>query len=260
MNAVISGADRERVAFLTGIARQVLRELRIRFTEYFLREAVGSAYYTHCIYGQGAGLNPEEDSIVDQNDPVNLTIVLLDALKQFHIKNEIVGEPNPGENTSMLVTLTSDGQDKSYRNLIGFVNRSTGLVKLDKAEYPLNEIKDRIEHYVVLVPTEFSGEPEYALHRKKDSLRKALFSAAFMLFFIIIAAALYYGITRRTDFFGYPFSSSLYLELYFLIICSRWKIQVQSLVTWQGNFAPPGKTVTIARKYSLQMHPNWLEL
>jgi uncharacterized membrane protein len=187
MKSFLSGTDRERVNFLVSIGSQVLNKLQVRFTEVYLQESVANAYYINCIHPQRAGIDAE--NVVDPEDPVNLAIVLIDALKQFHIKNQISDEPRAGDDHCMLVILRRLEKKEEYNNLLGFADN-----------LPPSLLTDRAEHYVSLTATAFSGEPDYRLHRRNQILQKLRDTVAVLIVAGLFIAALYQGINYKQGF------------------------------------------------------------
>lgn len=204
MSKVLSAQDDERIWHLRSLAKQVLKALKIPFTNTYLLESIRSSYYRQLVYGQEPAFQAGGEGIVDKDDATNLLIVMLDALGQFHIKNEILNEPAHAEGTCMLMSISGSDDKASYKDTIGFINPSGDHVMFAHASYRLDEIRDRAGHYVQFARSEFSGEPNLTEHRKKERLKKIAVTAGVAIAAVAVLTALYAGITFHTDLYWLP--------------------------------------------------------
>ena len=65
----------------------------------------------------------ENFTVADRDDASNLAIVLLDALKVFHVKNEVVESPAHTDDSLMLAVRKQGERPTSYQQLLKIVEK-----------------------------------------------------------------------------------------------------------------------------------------
>jgi uncharacterized membrane protein len=177
-----SETDREKQVFLYTMARLCLQKLHIDFTEQFLKQAIAQAYQSTMEINYPDAEDENKVSVADKEDPSNLAIVLLDALKRYHIKNEVCDTPANEPNSVTLIIFSKQQEEQNYRQLLH-------LMGTDHSPE-----KNSVENYVTLRRSKFTGEPDYILNRNSGRIKKAAGFIISALLSLALALSVYNGI------------------------------------------------------------------
>lgn len=161
MNTIES--DNLKQEFLFNLGKQCLQKLKVKFTEDFLKEAIRKAYVLAFEREYTDQFDQSKITVADKEDPGNLAIVLLEALKRYHIKNEIGSVYNKPTGVVALLILSSPYNRYDYQHLLTVEN------EFSNANEPITKT---IENLVVLKTNKYTGEPGYILNRNKEKLNK----------------------------------------------------------------------------------------
>jgi uncharacterized membrane protein len=174
-------SDNRKKDFLLNLAKACLQKLKVNFTASFLKEAIDKAYDLTFETEYTDEQDRNKITVADKEDPSNLAIVLLEALKRYHVKHE-VSDVTTGHTT--LLVLSSCDASYDYRHLLA----------VQQAGADNNtQNSQTIENSVVLKTTAFTGEPGYILNRNKERLRSVFTFLIIALFAVTFGMAIYKG-------------------------------------------------------------------
>jgi hypothetical protein len=203
MFTILHEAEKPNINFLMRFAAIILKRAGIRFSSTYLYNALQQSYYRTLEAGKTQGDNPDELHVVDKNDASNLVIVLLNALKKYHIKYETVEDPfSVGNDDIALAILVKNEQSDTVKDLVGLVqkiNEQEFYVTCDDQRQKLitTSERDLIENFIVVKKTPFSGEPLYASRRKQNLLLKVSYLLAVLVLGGFLGTAIYKAITNQ---------------------------------------------------------------
>jgi len=178
--------DKEKQVFLYGLAKLCLQRLNVRFTDTFLKDVIVQAYQSTLETSYTDTEKENKVSVADRDDASNLAIVLLDALRKYHIKNEVCTEPVIEKNTLTLLILSRKDEKQDYRQLLKVMDDGSGQTKHDFK-------KEEVENYVTLKTSKFTGEPDYILNRNREGIKKASVIAVSILLSFTLGLSIYHG-------------------------------------------------------------------
>lgn len=181
------GTDIEKQDFLYSMARLCLRKLNVDFTDQFLKQAIIQAYQSTLEIQYADAEDENKISVADRDDPSNLAIVLLDALKKYHIKNEVSDVSVSAKNSITLAILSKKKDEQNYRQLLKVMDAGS-----DQDQYSLEN--NTVENYVILKKSRFTGEPGYILNRNSERIRKTSVVILTVLLLATLGLAVYNGI------------------------------------------------------------------
>lgn len=197
MKYTLKENDKKRVEFLTTLGKFILEKLGIRFTVTFLREAIVTAYLSIFEFQQQTGEVSEEAVVADRDDPSNLAIVLLEAFKAYHIKNEITEALVSTENSIVLAIVKPPIEKQPPENLLAIFqsckNDTVLLLQPGKQQRILSCIKDSVEHFISLKRTAFTGQPGYNLSHRKEILQNIALLISSLILTATLGVAVYKG-------------------------------------------------------------------
>jgi uncharacterized membrane protein len=174
-------SDNQKKKFLFNLAKVCLQKLNVNFTASFLKETIDKTYALTFETEYTDENNRNRITVADKEDASNLAIVLLEAFKRYHIKNE-VSDVHSGQTT--LLVLSSPDKDHDYRHLLAVQSNDDD----DHTDSP-----KKIENRVVLKTTGFTGEPVYILNRNKERLRFVSILLLIALLTTTLGMAIYQG-------------------------------------------------------------------
>jgi uncharacterized membrane protein len=157
------------VACVEKLARLALADLGVPFTNRRLRDLAARA----CLRTTSRVVAAEDGTTeaVDWEDPANVAVIAVETLKAYHVKHELLDEPDLRPGTSTLVVARREGA-RGYADSLGVVRRS-GRIEWPGTE-PGAPPRDRVvEAFVLLTRNRYSAEPEYAANLRAERIRRA---------------------------------------------------------------------------------------
>jgi uncharacterized membrane protein len=197
-------SDNQKKEFLLNTAKACLQKLKVNFTASFLKEAIDKAYTLTFETEYTDEHDRSKITVADKEDPSNLAIVMLEALKRYHVKHEVSDAP-AGHTT--LFVLSSCDKSYDYRHLLTV--QQAGLDDNMKGTRT-------IENSIILKTTEFTGEPGYILNRNKERLRFVFTFLIITLLAVAFGMAIYKGLKNDPLLLWVP---SLFLLLAGCFVC-----------------------------------------
>ena len=187
MNYTLSGKEQEKIYFLTHLGKEILKKLNVRFSVLYLQRAIITSYSLIFESKHNAD-KADEIAVADPDDPSNLSIVLLEALKVYNVKNYIVDEPLFSSESALLTILAANGAGSNYKELISVGEPGEGTVP--------GQVQGEVENYVLIRGTSFSGEPGYDTNRKKQQVNNIMASLSLLIILSSITTAVVKGVSN----------------------------------------------------------------
>lgn len=165
------GGDLQRVNYLNKLASLVLKRLNVQFTQAYLQEAIGETY-VDIFESPSMGSIDGAVEVADRDDASNLAIVLLAALRKYHIKHEIVESVEENED-GILVILAKENDSQSYSDLLGVKGGAGGSLTLIGPS-GVSVVKSPVENFVAFRKTPLSFEPGYQKNYRLEKAKQLL--------------------------------------------------------------------------------------
>ncbi len=178
-------SDQYKQAFLFNLATECLQKLRVNYTTPFLKEAIRKAYNLTFETEYTDEQDQNKITVGDKEDPSNLAIVLLEALKRYHIKNEVTDMYIEQQGEIALLVLSSPDKKYNYQDLL--------TVKDVGVNNNMHSTK-AIENLVILKTNEYTGEPGYVLNQKRETIYKTAIFLLSVLLLLAFGMAIYSGV------------------------------------------------------------------
>ncbi|HYF29912.1 MAG TPA: vitamin K epoxide reductase family protein [Chitinophagaceae bacterium] len=182
MKYTLSGRDQDQVERMLHLGILILQKLNVQFTRDYLQESIVKCY--DLIFNSSSETAENNDEVADRNDPSNLALALLEALKKYNIKYTVVEEPVVSKDSALIVIRSGATDNESFNDLVHLHS-------------PWGErSEDAVQTYVLLKKTEFSREPYYEFNYKRQRLSNLSQVLSGSIVTIALAAALYIGFSN----------------------------------------------------------------
>ena len=237
MLLLLQQKDQDKIRFLARVAGILLQRLNVPYSKKCLESSLAQEFHLAIEAGKTISANPEELNVVDDSDASNLAIVLVQALKRYHIKHEVSAIPVFSQSEQTLIILTKTDETQSYHDLLGAGSTKNSQLLFTRAdrkvEVVMSERQLFVENFVVLKKTAFTGEPGYQLTRRKEMTGRLLLLFAVLAGLGISAVALYRGFNSHHPPYWIP---PLIVAIGGLMLCYT-LFRIEKLHSFSGYLA-----------------------
>jgi uncharacterized membrane protein len=188
MAYLLSVEDRQRITYLEKLGSRLLDRLNVRFTHARLEQTLYRKYVQLLSSSTTTSATAEDMTVADKDDPSNLALVLLEAMKEYHIHSAVADKAEFGSSTTTLVIMTKDDDKKTFRHLLGFVDDPNSIQRIAEPAIPFRP--ESIENVVVFGRSAYSAEENYKINNARLKLKQAFLIFATLLLSIIIVKAI----------------------------------------------------------------------
>ncbi|HEV7780534.1 MAG TPA: vitamin K epoxide reductase family protein [Chitinophagaceae bacterium] len=192
MIRLLNNNDREKALFIVDLAKLVLKKLQVSFSEKYLEKEIAFAYASTFDVSANPSENQDEVLVADREDPSNIAFVMIEALKKYHIKTEIVEAPVHSPDQCSLVILRRTDDSMSYKNLLGIAeNRNNSMIAPENGKMTTRlHAEDAVEQFVKLERTNFTAEPGLKQRKKAALFMRVGMGIIGFVFFVAVVTAL----------------------------------------------------------------------
>lgn len=196
MAYLLSPEDRQRITCLEKLGGRILKRLHVPFTRPQLAQTLYRNYIRLLSPPANTPINAEEVTVADRNDPSNLALVLLEAMKEYYVHSTIADTPEIAGTKVTLVILTKNTDTQTFDQLLGLAEKEERdrytIQRIALPRIPLQQ--ENIENYVVFERSGYSSEENYEVNSVRQKLRRAFLTfIAFLLSGIVTSAILHAG-------------------------------------------------------------------